>query len=205
MTDINFDEIIKHMETENTINMCKINHNNLKNLNNDLSEEDNNTPMDNNPNYNTNNKNNTEETFFNSNSKFEHKPITKNQINQVNQVTNTPQDIFNLLKEYKNKNGEDDLKKILGYHNKLESMKPDPNIQQNEEEDKLILSGLKPIYGEKNKLECPVCLSSAVNPQNAKCGHILCSECWKTCLSNKLECPLCKQKVREKQLTNIYI
>lgn len=50
---------------------------------------------------------------------------------------------------------------------------------------------------------CPICLGSLHGPMKAKCGHILCENCWDQTLAHALECPLCRSHVRKKTLRRV--
>ena len=50
------------------------------------------------------------------------------------------------------------------------------------------------------EMRCPVCMERLRKPMKAKCGHVLCEECWDQTLAHLLECPLCRAHVRKKTL-----
>jgi len=94
-------------------------------------------------NHNTQNKDNRDSNLITPNVS-EPKTPSKSKLSS--------EEIFNILKDYKNLNGEEDLKKILNFHNILDPIK---------KEEELKKSGLKPMY-VKNVLECPICFSPAM-------------------------------------------
>jgi hypothetical protein len=48
---------------------------------------------------------------------------------------------------------------------------------------------------ENPKLECKICMESAINTVIAKCGHMMCRTCMynHVTISSKLECPFCRE------------
>ena len=62
---------------------------------------------------------------------------------------------------------------------------------------------------ENNKMNCPICLENSdkgIKFQVAKCGHIICTNCWNNILkTDNKKCPICKKLVDKDGLTNIFI
>jgi len=54
-------------------------------------------------------------------------------------------------------------------------------------------------------LKCIICQEVMQSPFAARCGHIACQACWDSWLPLKLECPVCRVRVRQKQLTKLFI
>lgn len=71
-------------------------------------------------------------------------------------------------------------------------------LEQNNETEKF-----KTVNDTEKRTCCPICQEIPITPQQARCGHIMCAECWKSWLLTKLECPLCRSKVRFIKLKNV--
>jgi hypothetical protein len=54
-------------------------------------------------------------------------------------------------------------------------------------------------------ITCPLCNEKSNNPYAAKCGHIICWNCWVNWLKLKQSCPICRKEVSLTALTGIVV
>ncbi|GJE86487.1 RING-type domain-containing protein [Phanerochaete sordida] len=52
---------------------------------------------------------------------------------------------------------------------------------------------------------CPLCLEAPKESSATRCGHLFCTPCIRTALSNKKMCPVCREFAVPKQLRRIYL
>ncbi|EKM56502.1 uncharacterized protein PHACADRAFT_253670 [Phanerochaete carnosa HHB-10118-sp] len=52
---------------------------------------------------------------------------------------------------------------------------------------------------------CPLCLEAPKETSATRCGHLFCTSCIRTALSNKKMCPVCREFAVPKQLRRIYL
>ena len=168
--DLDFDEIFNNIEHSPITAENKDNFYENKKEQNDIDIESNENILNNKnePNENhedninidvdeLNQTNNLGKKNFNKNigNQFENEKTLSNSF-KFNNISNHELEIFNILKEYKNKNGDEDLKQM--FNNLIEPKKE----VVNQVETKPAKSEFKPLYGERNNLECPICLGPAV-------------------------------------------
>lgn len=54
------------------------------------------------------------------------------------------------------------------------------------------------------KINCPICLCTAISPVSTLCGHLFCETCLKTAMRRKKECPICRTKLTKKKIHRLF-
>ena len=90
------------------------------------------------------------------------------------------------------------LESERAYYQRLNSMVQDRMVEQEEEEEKYIITQLKELMVElKKKIECPICYED-IDPEHlgiSKCGHKFCQPCLDRLKTSTKKCAICNKKL----------